>query len=197
MIDRRVLKTNQAIFQALQNISERMPISQITVSAVAEEANITRKTFYDHFPTVLDAYQAFLDSVVKEVSEKTELDWQSIDESDAEYSPNEETEIRLMLFLGNVRELIESQALGSKRRNRHMTQEEQLSLLSKPFTSYVEKGLLGDPSRFGDEIALVADFVLAGMLWMYRRCLLNDGTDSIYEAQLRVCKLIMGGLSSI
>lgn len=197
MIDRRVLKTNQAIFQALQNISERMPISQITVSAVAEEANITRKTFYDHFPTVLDAYQAFLDSVVKEVSEKTELDWQSIAESDAEYSPNEETEIRLMLFLGNVRELIELQALGSRRRNRYMTQEEQLSLLSKPFTSYVEKGLLGDPSRFGDEIALVADFVLAGMLWMYRRCLLNDGTDSFYEAQLRVCKLIMGGLSSI
>ncbi len=197
MIDRRVLKTNQAIFQALQNISERMSISQITVSAVAEEANITRKTFYDHFPTVLDAYQAFLDSVVKEVSEKTELDWQSIAESDAEYSPNEETEIRLMLFLGNVRELIELQALGSRRRNRYMTQEEQLSLLSKPFTSYVEKGLLGDPSRFGDEIALVADFVLAGMLWMYRRCLLNDGTDSFYEAQLRVCKLIMGGLSSI
>lgn len=197
MIDRRVLKTNQAIFQALQNISERMPISQITVSAVAEEANITRKTFYDHFPTVLDAYQAFLDSVVKEVSEKTELDWQSIAESDAEYSPNEETEIRLMLFLGNVRELIELQALGSRRRNRYMTQEEQLSLLSKSFTSYVEKGLLGDPSRFGDEIALVADFVLAGMLWMYRRCLLNDGTDSFYEAQLRVCKLIMGGLSSI
>ncbi len=197
MIDRRVLKTNQAIFQALQNISERMSISQITVSAVAEEANITRKTFYDHFPTVLDAYQAFLDSVVKEVSEKTELDWQSIAESDAEYSPNEETEIRLMLFLGNVRELIELQALGSRKRNRYMTQEEQLSLLSKPFTSYVEKGLLGDPSRFGDEIALVADFVLAGMLWMYRRCLLNDGTDSFYEAQLRVCKLIMGGLSSI
>ena len=134
MIDRRVLKTNQAIFQALQNISERMSISQITVSAVAEEANITRKTFYDHFPTVLDAYQAFLDSVVKEVSEKTELDWQSIAESDAEYSPNEETEIRLMLFLGNVRELIELQALGSRRRNRYMTQEEQLSLLSKPFT---------------------------------------------------------------
>lgn len=197
MSDRRVKKTDQAIFQALQNISEDMPISRITVSAVADKANITRKTFYDHFPTVVDAYQAFLDSVVKEIAEKTELDWRAMSEADVACSAREETELRLMLFLGNVRELVESQALGSRRRNRRITQEEQISFLSKPFASYVEKGLLGDPARFGGEVALVSEFVLVGMLWMYRRWLLGDDPNSLYETQLRACKLIMGGLNSI
>ena len=62
------------------------------------------------------------------------------------------------------------------------------------FSKHVENGLLGDSKRFGDEIALVSEFVLAGMLWMYRRWLLNEGSGSFYEAQLSVCKLIMGGL---
>lgn len=194
MSDRRNQKTDQAIFQALQTITEETPLSLITVSAVAREANITRKTFYDHFPTVLDAYQAFLDSVVDEIAEKTEQDWQSTAESDIVYSPVEETELRLRFFLGNVRILIESQALGSRQRNRRITQEEQIALLSRPFLKHVENGLLGDPARFGDEIALVSEFVLAGMLWMYRRWLLSERSDSFYEVQLRACRLIMGGL---
>lgn len=194
MSDRRNQKTDQAIFQALQTITEETPLSRITVSAVAREANITRKTFYDHFPTVLDAYQAFLDSVVDEIAEKTEQDWQSAAESDIVYSPVEETELRLRFFLGNVRILIESQALGSRQRNRRITQEEQIALLSRPFLKHVENGLLGDSARFRDEIALVSEFVLAGMLWMYRRWLLSERSDSFYEAQLRVCRLIMGGL---
>lgn len=194
MSDRRNQKTDQAIFQALQTITEETPLSRITVSAVAREANITRRTFYDHFPTVLDAYQAFLDSVVDEIAEKTEQDWQSAAESDIVYSPVEETELRLRFFLGNVRILIESQALGSRQRNRRITQEEQIALLSRPFLKHVENGLLGDPARFGDEIALVSEFVLAGMLWMYRRWLLSERSVSFYEAQLRVCRLIMGGL---
>lgn len=195
MADRRVQKTNQAIYQALQTISEQTPLSQITVSAIAREANITRKTFYNHYPTVLDAYQAMLDSVVDEVATKTNQDWEAVMQTDSKHTPSEETEIRLMLFLGNVREIIENHAQNSRRRNRRITQDEQIAFLLTPFTRCVESGLLGNPDRFGKETGLVAEFVLAGMLWMYRRWLSSDDAGSFYAAQQRVCKLIMNGLN--
>lgn len=194
--DRRVKKTDQAIFGALQDLSENTPISQITVSAVAREANITRKTFYDHYPTVIDAYQEMLASIVEEVAVKTENDWKVIAQTKEEYSTAEELETRLMLFLGNVRELIEEHSPGSRRRNRWITQDEQIAYLIKPFTKHVKNGLLGDAASFGDETDLVAEFVLAGMLWMYRRWLSDGIEGSFYDAQQRVCKLIMNGLSS-
>ena len=45
-IDRRVLKTRQAIEEALASLILKTDYDKITVSALAKEANINRKTFY-------------------------------------------------------------------------------------------------------------------------------------------------------
>ena len=66
-IDRRVLKTRQAIEEALASLILKTDYDKITVSALAKEANINRKTFYLHYDSVDDV----LDTMTKRHAQKT------------------------------------------------------------------------------------------------------------------------------
>lgn len=52
--DKRVVRTRAAISKAFSRLLDNMPYSKITVSAIAREANINRKTFYLHYSSVDD-----------------------------------------------------------------------------------------------------------------------------------------------
>ena len=66
-VDRRVIKTRKAIEDAFERLIIDHDYSKITVSAIAREANINRKTFYLHYSSVDDV----LDSMAKRHAEKT------------------------------------------------------------------------------------------------------------------------------
>ncbi|MBQ9022190.1 MAG: TetR/AcrR family transcriptional regulator [Eggerthellaceae bacterium] len=51
-IDQRVVKTREGIRAAFERLLETMPYNDITVSAIAREARISRRTFYVHYGTV-------------------------------------------------------------------------------------------------------------------------------------------------
>lgn len=53
-LDKRVVRTRAAIDEAFDHLLDMMPYSKITVSAIAREANINRKTFYLHYSSVDD-----------------------------------------------------------------------------------------------------------------------------------------------
>lgn len=63
-VDRRVARTKQAIAEAFERLVLVTDYQKITVSAIAKEANINRKTFYLHYDSVDD----LLDSLAKEFS---------------------------------------------------------------------------------------------------------------------------------
>ena len=50
--DRRIKKSKQAIQQALLKLMNEKPFDKITVSELAQEADINRKTFYNHYESV-------------------------------------------------------------------------------------------------------------------------------------------------
>ena len=50
--DQRVVKTREGIRAAFERLLETMPYDDITVSAIAREARISRRTFYVHYGTV-------------------------------------------------------------------------------------------------------------------------------------------------
>ena len=60
-VDRRVARTKKAIEDAFEKLVAETDYSKITVSAIAKEANINRKTFYLHYSSVEDV----LDSMTK------------------------------------------------------------------------------------------------------------------------------------
>lgn len=64
--DRRLNKTDKAIQEALLDLLTGRPLAKISVSDVARQADIDRKTFYLHYATVEDAYQAIADNIIGE-----------------------------------------------------------------------------------------------------------------------------------
>lgn len=53
-IDKRVIKTKNAIFDAFKQLVQEKDMSDITISELTQKANITRSTFYMYYDTVGD-----------------------------------------------------------------------------------------------------------------------------------------------
>ncbi|MGI6591327.1 MAG: TetR/AcrR family transcriptional regulator [Eggerthellaceae bacterium] len=67
--DRRIVRTETAISAAFFRLLDRMPYSKITVSAIAREANINRKTFYLHYRSVEDLLKSTVRSLIVQMVE--------------------------------------------------------------------------------------------------------------------------------
>ncbi len=61
-VDRRVVRTRKAILAAFEKLLEKKDLSEITISSIAREADIDRKTFYLHFGSI----DGLLDAVAEE-----------------------------------------------------------------------------------------------------------------------------------
>lgn len=75
--DLRVVKSRKAIQSAFERLLETTAYSEITVSAIAREACISRKTFYAHYSSVSDLLeimsQEAIDEVANEIQPESEL----------------------------------------------------------------------------------------------------------------------------
>ncbi len=58
--DRRIKKTKASLHQAFYNLLKKKNYSDITVKELADEADITRKTFYLHYNTLYDLLREFM-----------------------------------------------------------------------------------------------------------------------------------------
>ena len=68
--DRRFARTEKAIVEAFLKLAEEQDPQKITVTALAREADIDRKTFYLHYDTV----DAVADALLKQGAERIAFD---------------------------------------------------------------------------------------------------------------------------
>ena len=68
--DRRVVRTRAAVVAAFDTLLLEKSAAQITVTDIAREANIDRKTFYAHFGSVDGLVDYILEEEMKAVSEE-------------------------------------------------------------------------------------------------------------------------------
>lgn len=61
-VDRRVVRTKNAIRQAFFKLVDERDYDKVTVAALAREANIDRKTFYLHYASIDDV----VDEIIRE-----------------------------------------------------------------------------------------------------------------------------------
>lgn len=62
-MDLRVRKTKQAIMDTFKEMIISTSINKITITALANKANINRKTFYLHYETIEDLISDFLNEI--------------------------------------------------------------------------------------------------------------------------------------
>lgn len=79
-------------------------------------------------------------------------------------------------------------------RNRNVTLEEEVRFLHDPFYNAIREGLLGELLMDSDECELVSEFVLTGILWIHRRILSGCHGSDGFNAQEKLCDLVMDGI---
>ena len=77
--DRRIVRSRNAILSAFERLLMEKPLADITVSAIAREANVDRKTFYVHFGTVDGLLDAIAVDVVEMIVDSVEKTLASMD----------------------------------------------------------------------------------------------------------------------
>lgn len=99
-VDRRVLKTRKALFEAFDRLLCTKDYDKITISELAREADIDRKTFYLHYSSIDDMIDDKVDAMVAEILDDVEEDMRR--RSGEAANASERVEPDLHVFLAGV-----------------------------------------------------------------------------------------------
>ena len=185
-IDRRVVRTKQAIRDALARLSEKEDYRKITVTALAREANIDRKTFYLHYSSIDDviteAVHEEAQRVIHALKDITIINEDSMNVADLydalgtklvpSFSPSKESAQHLPMEL-----VIES------------AQRELIQLLAEDENSQIK--------HLGPLLEFAVAFIVSGSFAAYRRWILSESEVPLENLSEMITKLAFNGISAI
>ena len=185
-VDRRVRRSRRAIVAAFDRLITVMPLDQVTVSAIAREADVDRKTFYQHFGSIDGLLDAIADGVVTELLDEVELATRERVEAAADLTP-------LRAFFAALAEhLSQNETLG-RGYCEHVPSELLFEHISRPLVRQcVERGFVrGDVPD--EELEMLLAFGLGGLFSLYRWWLLSDRAVPLAEVTHYASQLLEGG----
>lgn len=166
-IDRRVVKTKRAIKEAFAKLLSHKDINDITISDIAAEANINRKTFYNYYGGIYEVVGEIEDDIVRLIDkEVTGIGFQN-----SLQSP--------YLVFEKLTKVINTDTdffgylLGM---NANVSLESKIAdLLKSKFKLFV----LQDVEISELRLNLMAEFIISGMVAVYRRWFNSDRSEPI------------------
>lgn len=166
-IDRRVVKTKRAIKEAFAKLLTQKDINDITISDIAAEANINRKTFYNYYGGIYEVVGEIEDDIVRLIDkEVTGIGFQN-----SLQSP--------YLIFEKLTKVINTDTdffgylLGM---NANVSLESKIAdLLKSKFKMFV----LQDVEISELRLNLMAEFIISGMVAVYRRWFNSDRSEPI------------------
>ena len=166
-IDRRVVKTKRAIKEAFAKLLTQKDINDITISDIAAEANINRKTFYNYYDGIYEVVGEIEDDIVRLIDkEVTGIGFQN-----SLQSP--------YLIFEKLTKVINTDTdffgylLGM---NANVSLESKIAdLLKSKFKMFV----LQDVEISELRLNLMTEFIISGMVAVYRRWFNSDRSEPI------------------
>ena len=191
-LDRRIVRSRNAILSAFERLLMDKPLADITVSAIAREANVDRKTFYVHFGTVdglLDAIAADVVEMIVDSVEKT-LSTMGSD-------PNERALGAAATFFKTINEALCNNLVLNRQLIENIPLDDFMTRLRVPLEHEIaERDLL--PHGLKDEMFdYYLAFLLSGIIGIYRTWALSDGSVPIERISEVANNLALSGLSSL
>ena len=182
-IDRRVVKTKRAIKEAFAKLLTQKDINDITISDIAAEANINHKTFYNYYGGIYEVVGEIEDDIVRLIDkEVTGIGFQN-----SLQSP--------YLIFEKLTKVIKTDTdffgylLGM---NANVSLERKIAdLLKSKFKMFV----LQDVEISELRLNLMAEFIISGMVAVYRRWFNSDRSEPIETISKEMQLLAFEGLN--
>lgn len=191
-LDRRIVRSRNAILSAFERLLMEKPLSDITVSAIAREANVDRKTFYVHFGTVDGLLDAIAEDVVGMIVDSVERTLASLGSD-----PNERALGAAATFFRTVNEALCNNLVLNRQLIENIPLDDFMARLRAPLEREIaERDLL--PMGLKDELFdYYLAFLLSGIIGIYRTWALSDGSVPIERISEVANNLTLSGLSSL
>ena len=173
-LDRRVIKTRAAIKAALDKLVKEQGMDKLTVSALAREANIDRKTFYLHYDSIDDLIDSAASDMVEDIISTINPDLLSA-------NPQEQVRLTLAHVNKKISDDVELYAYMAN----NLSMDFVLGHIERALVHYAKtigverlpRNLLAD----GDPGYYRPRFYLAGAVSVYSEWLCSDRTRPIED----------------
>lgn len=185
-VDRRVARSRRAIRAAFERLVMERPLDDITVSAIAREADVDRKTFYQHFGSV----DGLLDEMALEVVARV------LDDAEAAYRERDVDRALAAFFSGLARALSENLALN-RRLLEIVPPERLLGHLADPLARGIRERGLVSPEMDAQTFDYCLAFELGGLVAALRAwALAGEGAPPVEDVTRVAQELTSAGIRS-
>lgn len=190
LADRRVRRSRRAMMGAFDRLIMTTPLDEISVSAIAREADVDRKTFYQHFGTIDGLLDAIAEEVVSELLDEVELAMAArLDEGEG-LRP-------LQAFFEVITERLSRNETLQQSYFEHVPAELLFDRLARPLTrQIVERGFVGGDLE-NECLEMLLTFELGGLFSLYRWWLLSDRSVPLSEMTRCAGVLVEGGVTPL
>lgn len=190
-IDRRVVRSRAAIVSAFERLVVSQPLEKITVSAVAREADVDRKTFYQHFGSIEGLLHAICDQVVVSVVDEVEREVGGAGKGGA----SRETTVHA--FFSAIGHAVCSNIVVNRRLFESIPSEVLISDMRVPLErELMARGLI--KLDVPEEVTgYYFSYALGGILAVYRTWLTSGGDVPIEEVSQIATRLALDGIADL
>lgn len=191
-VDRRIIRSRNAIFDAFERLLLKKPLADITVSDIAREANVDRKTFYVHFGTVDGLIDAIVEMAVLGIVDSVE---EALSQTGND--PAERALGAAGTFFKTVNDSIRNNLVLNRQLFENIPLDDFMVRLRLPLEREIqERHLL--PEGLKDEMFdYYMAFLLSGLIGIYRTWALSDCSVPIERVSEVANELTINGLSSL
>lgn len=185
-LDRRVVRSRRAIMAAFERLVMERPLSQITVSAIAREADVDRKTFYLHFGSIDGLLDEMARRVVDRVLDSVEQSREAAGDAGGLYD-----ERALEAFFPALATALSEDLALNRRLIESIPAEDLLRHLAEPLSCGIRRRGLVSAVVDEQTLDLCLSFELGGLLSLFRTWALSDEVTIEQVTQLALA--ITGG----
>ena len=183
--DRRIVRTKKAIKNAFAELLTEKDINDITVSDIAEYADVNRKTFYNYYAGVFEVVDEIENDIIKRFDKM-------LAEADIETNiKNPYTVFEKLTALINT----DMDFFGFL-----LSMNGNVSLVTKIVDMLKEKSISVMESRTSIEkwqLETVLDYAISGMFSVYQQWFNSDRRQSIEEISALIGAMFFSGFNGI
>ena len=183
-VDKRVLKTKRAIFTAFAELLSEKDLSHITITDIANKADINRKTFYNYYTNIYEVMEEIENLTVSTFEKK-------LDEIEFEDMTSFINQLFIQ-FTDTINNDLEFFSHLFKTNNRSILIVKIVDSLKEYIKNRIEEKQEVDDHTFN----LIADFCVPGIISVYMNWFISNQEMPIEELSSHLTQLILQGTLS-